>query len=231
MEKKEFFHKIYHRLIVSCQAEGQDPFNSPENIALFARAAEMGGAAAIRSCGIEKTAEIIRRVSLPVIGLTKDSFPDGWVRITRSEEYVVKLFDAGCVMVAVDGTLRISNGMTGPAFISEMKKMTGKLILADISTLEEALACEAAGADALSTTLSGYTPETSEQNAGEPDLELTAVLTERSRLPVFAEGRITRPEQALQALRYGAHSVVVGSAITRPRVITSRFAAVLEELS
>lgn len=30
-------------MIVSCQAEGKDPFNKPEYVALFAQAAIMGG--------------------------------------------------------------------------------------------------------------------------------------------------------------------------------------------
>ncbi|MDZ7797091.1 MAG: N-acetylmannosamine-6-phosphate 2-epimerase [Candidatus Marinimicrobia bacterium] len=229
MNKADFFKTLYKGLIVSCQAEGKDPFNSPEGVALFARAAEIGGAAGIRSCGIDKTAEIIRQVSLPVIGLTKDTYPDGWVRITRYEVDVMKLFDLGCAMVAVDGGIRISGDLTGPAFIAKIKKKTGKLLLADISTVEEGLACEAAGADALSTTLSGYTPETAAKSRNGPDFDLLGILTKKTQLPVFAEGRITSPRQAVKALELGAHAVIVGSAITRPRVITSRFVKEMEQ--
>jgi N-acylglucosamine-6-phosphate 2-epimerase len=45
---------------------------------------------------------------------------------------------------------------------------------------------------------------------------------------VIAEGRISTPEQAGQALALGAHAVVVGSAITRPQWITAQFAAAIQ---
>ncbi len=72
-------------MIVSCQAEGDDPFNAdPEYMALFARAAEMGGAIGIRTQGIAKLEAIKRATPLPVIGLLKSQFEDGTVRITGS---------------------------------------------------------------------------------------------------------------------------------------------------
>ncbi len=37
-------------VVVSCQAEGDDPFNSPDQIARFAKAAAMGG-----RCGYSRT--------------------------------------------------------------------------------------------------------------------------------------------------------------------------------
>ena len=37
------------------------------------------------------------------------------------------------------------------------------------------------------------------------------------------EGRIWEPEQVDKAFEIGAHSVVIGSAITRPQLITKRF--------
>jgi N-acylglucosamine-6-phosphate 2-epimerase len=46
-------------------------------------------------------------------------------------------------------------------------------------------------------------------------------------VPVVAEGRITTPGEARAALDAGAWAVVVGGAITRPQLITARFAAAL----
>jgi putative N-acetylmannosamine-6-phosphate epimerase len=43
--------------------------------------------------------------------------------------------------------------------------------------------------------------------------------------PVVAEGRFGSPEEVAEALRLGAHAVVVGTAITRPIDIVRRFAA------
>ena len=51
----DIFQKVKGRLIVSCQAEEGSPFNSPEGVGAFAQCAAQGGAAGIRSCGIEKT--------------------------------------------------------------------------------------------------------------------------------------------------------------------------------
>jgi len=99
--------------------------------------------------------------------------------------------------------------------------------MADISTVEEALAAAALGADVISTTLSGYTP-TSPQSK-EPDLALVAELAACLTVPVVAEGRISTPAQARAALDAGAFAVVVGAAITRPQWITARFVAGIQE--
>ena len=47
--------------------------------------------------------------------------------------------------------------------------------------------------------------------------------------PVFAEGRYNTPAEAAEAVRNGAYAVVVGSAITRPQVVTSWFVKALEQ--
>ena len=87
----DIFQKVKGRLIVSCQAEEGSPFNSPEGVGAFAQCAAQGGAAGIRSCGIEKTDYLIRHSRLPVIGLTKSHFADGFVRITSSFKEVEAL--------------------------------------------------------------------------------------------------------------------------------------------
>ncbi|WP_090854859.1 tRNA-dihydrouridine synthase [Paraliobacillus sp. PM-2] len=48
-------------------------------------------------------------------------------------------------------------------------------------------------------------------------------MVENTSIPVIAEGRIQTPEQARRMLEIGAWSVVVGSAITRPQLITKSF--------
>ena len=68
--EQSIFEQVHGRLIVSCQAEEGSPFNSPEGVCAFAECAVTGGAAAIRSCGVEKTEYIINHIQLPVIGLT-----------------------------------------------------------------------------------------------------------------------------------------------------------------
>ena len=210
-------------MIVSCQSEGDDPFNaSPEYMALFAKAAEMGGAVGIRTEGVEKLKSIKRKVSVPVIGLLKSHFADGTVCITGSFQEVEQLIDAGSDIIAIDGTFRQREGMTGPNFIKEIKKRYGGIILADLATYEEAKACEEAGADCISTTLNGYTPETF-QNQNGPSYEVLQACIRGLRIPVFAEGRYNTPAEAQKAMEMGAYGVITGTAITRPRVITQWF--------
>lgn len=220
------FEQIKGKLVVSCQAEGESPFNNPEDVAKFAVTAQMGGAAAVRTEGLEKVKAVMKKVQLPVIGLIKSEFDDGYVRITGSEKDVVGLQDTGCHIIAVDGTFREREGKDGPDFIRYLKqKYPSVVIMADIATTDEAKACVNAGADCISTTLSGYTPDTVKKDRTAPDLDLLAqlVMIYTSKVPVFAEGRFNTPELASRAIRAGAWSVVTGTAITRPQVVTKWF--------
>ena len=219
-------------IIVSCQSEGDDPFNeNPEYMALFARAAEMGGAIGIRTQGIEKLRAIKKVTKLPVIGLLKSQFPDGTVCITGSFSEVEELlFGAGSDIIAVDGTFRKRENMTGPEFIKEIKNRYACVVLADIATYEEAKACEEAGADCVSTTLNGYTPDTKQLSEG-PNYELLKKCVDSLTIPVFAEGRYNTPFEAGRAIELGAYSVISGTAITRPRVITQWFAEVIRKVN
>lgn len=217
------FNKIKNGLIVSCQAEGSDPFNTPEGVLLFAKAALMGGAVGIRTEGYEKTKKIVEGVDAPVIGLIKSYFEDGFVRITGSFDDVEKLIETKCDVIAIDGTFRKRDGYTGPEFINEVKKRYGCIVMADISTYDDGAACAAAGADCLSTTLSGYTPETNNLPHDKPNIELLKRLAREFKLPVIAEGRVNTPEYAAQMIKEGAWAVVVGTVLTRPRVVTGWF--------
>lgn len=216
-------------MIVSCQAEGDDPFNAnPEYMALFARAAEMGGAIGIRTQGIEKLKAIKRATKLPVIGLLKSQFPDGTVCITGSFNEVEQLIAAGSDIVAIDGTYRKREGLSGPEFIKEVKKRYGCIVLADIATYTEAKACEEAGADCVSTTLNGYTPDTLQFHDG-PNYEVLKECVEGLTIPVFAEGRYNTPAEAGKAMELNAYAVISGTAITRPRVITQWFVGAVKK--
>lgn len=220
---------LKHKLVVSCQAEGDSPFNSPTGVTMFAIAAVKGGAAAIRSEGIAKTEEIIKNVNVPVIGLIKNKFDDGTVRITGSFKEVEELIKINTHIIAIDGTIRIREGITGSDFIKEVKKRYNVLVMADISTFQEGVACADAGADCISTTLSGYTPYTSHLKTSGPDYELVSKLVKSIQTPVFAEGRINTPEMAKKIMECGAYAIVVGSAITRPTLITTWFKEAIEE--
>ena len=217
----EIFKSLKNGLIVSCQAEDDSPFNSPEAVVMFAKAAVQGGAAAIRSEGVEKTKMILNQVHVPVIGLLKSKFEDGYVKITGSFEEVEKLFNIGCHIIAIDGTFRKREGLRGPEFIREVKSRFNTIVMADVSTYAEGIACADYGADCISTTLSGYTPDTKYYPMDKPDNDIVEKLVRDVKIPVIAEGRINRPEFASGMIARGAWCVVVGTAITRPKSIAS----------
>jgi N-acylglucosamine-6-phosphate 2-epimerase len=225
------FASLKGHLVVSCQAEPPSPFDNPRDVASFARCAIMGGAAGIRSCGVEKIKAILEVTDLPVIGLTKGKFPDGTVCITGSFAEVESLVNIGTPIIAVDGTFREREGsLTGPQYIAALReKYPSQLLMADISTPEEALACRKAGADCVSTTLAGYTPATQHQSSDGPSLDVLEECVALCDCPVFAEGRYNTPAEAAMAIAHGAHAVVVGSAITRPHLITEWFVKAIQK--
>ena len=227
----ELLKQLKGGMIVSCQAEGDDPFNAnPDYMALFASAAEMGGAIGIRTQGIEKLKAIKRATKLPVIGLLKSQFPDGTVCITGSFNEVKQLIAAGSDIVAIDGTFRKREGLSGPEFIKEVKKRYGCIVLADIATYAEAKACEESGADCVSTTLNGYTPDTLQFHDG-PNYDVLRECVKGLTVPVFAEGRYNTPAEAGKAMELSAYAVISGTAITRPRVITQWFVNEIKKVS
>lgn len=218
-------------LIVSCQAEGDSPFNAPAFIAAFARAAEMGGAVAVRICGADNVRAVRAAVGLPIIGITKGRHADGTVLVTPGQDDVRALVAAGADIVAMDGTARRRpDGRTGVQAVREAVTL-GVPVMADVSTHDEGLMAAGAGATFVATTLSGYTPETADLASGEPDFTLVASLARELTGPVVAEGRVWSPEQARRALDLGAYAVVVGTAITRPVDIVRRYAEALASAS
>ena len=227
------FDKIRGCLIVSAQAEGESPFNNPQDVAKFAVTAEMGGAAAIRSEGKAKVQAIVESVKVPVIGLIKSYFGDGTVRITGRWSDVDDLLQTGCDMIAVDATFREREGLTGAEFIKAIKAKHAVQVMADIATEEEAKAAIEAGADCVSTTLNGYTPETKADYGPTPNYELLQRLAEQfgSGIPILAEGRFNTPEDARKAIELGAWAVVVGTAITRPQIIAKWFNDAINSIS
>ena len=217
-------------LIVSCQALEDEPLHGAHIMAAMARAAWEGGAVGIRANSPPDVAAIRQTVPLPLIGLYKTQLPGSAVFITPTLEHAVEIARAGADVIALDATLRPHpGGVDAAQLIGTVKEATGRAVLADIATYEEGLAAYQAGADAVSTTLSGYTNESPRQEA--PDFDLLHRLASTLPIPVIAEGRIATPEQAAQALKLGAYAVVVGSAITRPQWITRQFTRCLEQRS
>ncbi len=223
----DFVAQVRGHLIVSCQALPDEPLYGAEIMARMAVAAQMGGARAIRANTPVDIAAIRAAVDLPIIGLYKEVCPGYPVYITPTLAHAKAVAAAGADVVAIDATARPRpQPGTLADFIAAIHQEIGCPVLADIATAEEALAAEAAGADLISTTMSGYTADSPSQPG--PDLALVRKLAGQLRVPLLAEGRYHTPEQARRALDCGALAVIVGGAITRPQEITQRFAAALE---
>jgi putative N-acetylmannosamine-6-phosphate epimerase len=207
------------RLIVSVQAQPHEPLHGSAHMAVMASAVVEGGATAIRCEGPDDIRANRRAVDVPLIGLWKQG--ETGVYITPTREAARAVAEAGADMVAIDATDR-PRPVSVPELVSFVHGELHLPVLADVATLEEGLAAEAAGADAVAPTLSGYTGPGPAPK--EPDWALLEALLEHLKVPVLMEGRVWTPEDAARALALGAHAVVVGSAITRPQLITKRFA-------
>jgi len=218
-------------LIVSCQASVGEPLYGPQFMTAMAASAISGGASGIRANGVADVAAIRAITSLPIIGIQK-TVVDGHTIITPDFAMAKELVTAGADIIALDATAyreEICKGRFPSAveLIARIHDELGNLVMADISTSEEGIAAAAAGADIVATTLAGYTPYTS-LNEG-PDEQLIRALVREIQVPTVVEGNINTPAAARLALDLGAHAVVVGSAITRPQLITRQFADALEQ--
>lgn len=230
-EKKEMIlNQIRHGLIVSCQARKGWAMHGSEIMAAFAKAAEEGGAVGIRANSEADIRAISQKVKLPIIGINKSWDADKRVFITPDYESARKVIEAGAEIVALDGTKRERpNGETLRSIIEKINAdYPDILVMADISTYDEGVYASDCGADIVSTTLCGYTPQTSQIQGF--DYELVEKLVKSLPKPIIAEGRIHTKEEALKILRMGCHCIVVGTAITRPEIITSWYAEELKKM-
>lgn len=222
-------------LIVSCQALEGNPFRSPEAIALLAQAAELGGAAALRINGTEDISAVRSRVQIPIIGINKKKDDRGDTIITPDFNSARETAAAGADIIAVDATLRNSNMKQHPKeLICEIKEKLGLPVMADISTLEEAARAVSWGADAVSTTLSGYMPGVPylQEEKYIPNLTLVEQIVDAELgAAVVAEGRFWNPDDVKRAFLLGIDAIVIGKAITNPMAITVYYNSYIKEVT
>ena len=228
MTKDELLKSLSRQLIVSCQGHASlgNPFHTAADMLKMARAVIKGGAKGLR-VNSPQHIRAIKQVfpTIPIIGIWKVVTPGNDVFITPTVREAARLVELGCEVVAVDGTVRPNrDGITGPENIAKVRsKFPQQLIMADLSTLEEATLCLEAGADIVSTTLSGYTAYT-KHAAGGVDLDLIRQIRQAHPGAVInAEGRIWTPEDLLAVFEAGADIATVGTAITNPMLIAERF--------
>ena len=223
----DIIKKIKGVVIVSVQAMPSEPLYAQDCMTAMMKSVVTGGAGALRVAGVRDVKIAKHLFNIPVIGITKpNQIPKNWkeiVYITPTVKDVISLIDAGADIVAFDGTQRKRPNDEKLENLIKFVHVNKKVAMADVSTPEEGVAAAEAGADILSTTLAGYTIESSSSPSDEPDFELLKQLVEKTNKPVILEGRIWEPEQVDKAFELGAHCVVIGSAITSPQLITKRF--------
>lgn len=220
----ELIANLKGKLIVSCQAYMGEPLRHPETMAQMARAAELGGAAAIRCQGLSDIAAIKGRVEIPVLGLWKEGHEG--VYITPTLRHARACIAAGADVVALDATGRPRPD--GRTFEETVEALRGEtLVMADCACMDDVRRAAAAGVDIISTTLAGYTEDRPKTDG--PDLDFVReAVAEAGDIPVFCEGRIHTPAQAREAMETGAFAVVVGTAITHPTSVTGWFCDALK---
>ena len=229
----EKISQIYKKLIVSCQALPDEPLHSSFIMGRMAKAAKEGGACGIRANNREDIEEIKRNVELPIIGIVKKEYADSPVYITPTMREVDALVEAGADIIALDATgSRRPGGVLLDDFVEEIRnRYPGQPLMADCSTVEEVLHADRLGFDFLGTTLVGYTEQSAGKQIEENDFEIIRQILEKVNHPVIAEGNINTPQKARRVLEIGCYSVVVGSIITRPQVITRTFTEEIDKLA
>ncbi|TVQ43099.1 MAG: N-acetylmannosamine-6-phosphate 2-epimerase [Gloeocapsa sp. DLM2.Bin57] len=203
---------LQSKLIVSCQAPSDSPLHQPEIIAAIAKTCIQRGAIGVR---IDTPSHILAVKKLlpnvPVIGLWKRIYPNSPVYITPTLTEVKEIISAGADIIAIDATSRQRPQESLAELINYIHQQD-KLAMADIDTVENAIASEELGVDLIATTLYGYTEATC--GLTPPGFSLLSTLSQRLITPLICEGGINSPIMAKQALSLGAYSIVIGTAIT-----------------
>ena len=234
MTKKEILDAIHGKMIISCQAvEGEPLYVEEKSIMyLMARAAKQAGTPAIRTSSIRDVIAIKEETGLPVIGLVKIQYPGYEGYITPTMKEIDELVEAHVEIIALDATSNLRpNNVTLEQFFNEIKaKYPHQLLMADCSTVEEAIFADQLGFDYIGTTLVGYTDHSKHLKIETDDFKIIRDIIAQVKHKVIAEGNINTPEKARRVLELGAYSVVVGSIITRPQLITKSFVDAIEGL-
>ena len=217
--------EVRHKLIVSCQALPDEPLHSDFIMARMAVAAKEGGASGIRANSVVDITAIQKAVDLPIIGIIKRDYEGADVYITATMKEVDELMTVRPDIIAIDATTSTRpNGESLKEFFQKVKeKYPDQLWMADCSTIDEMLTADQLGFDYIGTTLVGYTKQSQGDKIESNDFEIIRKALSKLSHPLIAEGNIDTPDKVRRVLELGAYSVVVGSAITRPQLITKKF--------
>jgi N-acylglucosamine-6-phosphate 2-epimerase len=211
-------------LIVSVQAWPGSAIERPVVIAAMARAAQEGGAVAVRVQGIANLEAVRAQVEIPIVGLIKRTYPGFEPYITPTPQEIAEIAARGAEIVAFDATGRAHPHGGSVKHLVDAIHAAGRIALADCATLEDACAARSLGAEIVATTLCGYTKETAGQSLPALDL-IAAVRRDQGEAAFIAcEGGVRHPAQVRAALDSGASAVVVGTAITNVDWLVREFA-------
>ncbi|MBL8048233.1 MAG: putative N-acetylmannosamine-6-phosphate 2-epimerase [Chthonomonas sp.] len=208
-------------LVVSVQSSS-DTLHDPAILLPLAQASLESGAEWLRLEGVATVSLIRGATGAPTIGLIKRAYEGSTIYITATAKEVQELIDTGCEVIALDGTARLRPAEDLKSLIALIHK-AGRLAMADCDSLDSIQYSLAAGADWVSTTLSGYTEETQPSRPG-PNLDVVRAARRLTTKPLLAEGRYAEAWQVQAARLAGANSVVIGGAINDPVKMTRVFA-------
>lgn len=192
---KSLLTELKSQLIVSCQAPKDSTIHAPEIITAIATACIKQGAKGLRLDTPEHIKACRKALrNIPIIGLWKRDYTGYQVYITPTQKDALAIVEAGADIIAIDATTRDRpNGETVAQLIAQIHQW-GKLVMADIESIESAITATKAGADLIGTTLYGYTPNT--QHLTPPGYDLLTQCLEKIDLPIICEGGIATPEMA-----------------------------------
>ena len=228
----EIYDKLKKGLIVSCQALDDEPLHSSFIMGRMALAAKMAGASGIRANTVSDIKEIKKNVDLPIIGIIKKDYDNSEIYISPTIDEIDDLVNEGVDIIATDATnmKRPKNDGLEDFYMEIRKKYPNIKLMADCSTVEEAIFADKLGFDYIGTTLVGYTPQSKGDKIDADDFKILREIIEKCDHPVIAEGNIDSPEKAKRVLELGAFTVVVGGAITRPQNIAKKFVDSIQTL-
>ncbi|MBO3065377.1 MULTISPECIES: N-acetylmannosamine-6-phosphate 2-epimerase [Staphylococcus] len=215
-------------LIVSCQALPDEPLHSSFIMSKMALAAYEGGAVGIRANSKEDIIAIKQEVDLPVIGIVKRDYDHSDVFITATSKEIDELIESQCEVIALDATKQTRPKESLQSLVSYVREKAPHIeLMADISTLDEAINADKLGFDYIGTTLHGYTSYTKGHLLYENNFQFLKDVLTHIDSKVIAEGNVITPDMFKTVTELGVHCTVVGGAITRPKDITKRFIDVL----
>ena len=216
-------------VIISCQAYEDTPLYGSANMKIMAESAKLGGARAVRSCWPQDIRAIKEVEGLTVIGINKVLDPKrsmddlDYIFITPTFESAKAIVEAGCDVLALDARLLPERGEKELlALLQQIHDAWPDLpVMADCGTYEDGVFAAKSGyVDIVASTLSGL-----KVHHDGPDTEIVRRWKQAFDTPINGEGNVWELKDVDALVEAGADMITIGTAVTRPHLITKRFLA------